>query len=1120
MRFDVLYGRTGSGKTYKCIEKIKKYIDMGERCIVIVPEQFCYRTEKMLVSSVGAISSETVEVLTFTRLAGRIFAQNSGAVKLPLSAAGKNMLVYRAVWSVKNELETYGLASQKNGFADKVMSIISEFKRYGVLPEQLLELSERADKPALSAKLADLALIYKKYDELFLDDYSDFEDNLYLAADLLEKSDYLKGVHIFIDEFTDFLPQHYKMIEALLNKACDITLCLCADKALGTRGVFSASAKTYFKLKSMCDGEHIPFYSEYMDTNFLHMQNDELLHLEKNYIKIDSEKYDEMPKNIAVFEMLNVYSEIENAAQNILSLVREEGARWREIAVCCGDAEAYFEPLKMIFSRYEIPCFLSEKIDLCAHPLVLTLLSAIDILAEGFSYESVFTYLKTGFANISLNECDLLENYVLATGIKKKAWLQDEVWSYKGGVFDEEQGGNEAIDEIRRRIISPLMCLRENIGSKHTCSHACEAIYNFMCELDIQAKTAALVEEFKSEGKLVEANLYTRIWNSILNVLDQVVLTTGDKKIGMEQLKNLLEAGFMKEQMGIIPQAADAVSVVDVSNARAQECKYLFALGTNTGTFVSNVSGEGMISDAEREAVESMGIQLAPTARSAVFDTDFLIYKALTRPSKKLFVSCALSKMDGTALAQSQICKKVCAVFPELSVVDDFTNKDEKNIFLGSCMSTFGELAMRMGKENEKDDALLLSLKKWYNSKQNYKEKLNILEKELLYSYDAKNLLPRQLDKLYPKGINTSVSRLERYSRCPFSYFIEYTLKAKERKILKIGAPDIGTIMHAVLEKFTNKIACDNIAWSQIDEHYAEAVISSILDEMGEQILGSSSLATKSTQYILKRLKNNLIRCAKLLVMHIASGRFEPVGSEITFGDNGKISAVVVDIASGKKLKIHGIIDRVDKCETDDGVYYRVIDYKSGSKSFSLESIYNKLDLQLVVYLEAAMQERKDAKPAGMLYFNIREPMIKTDFKMSADEADTALKNSMKLDGLILNDIEILRDMDRNFENGSEFLPIKMTSSGEIKINSSIATMSQFKLLSDYVKSSLKQIGDSIAGGKIDIMPYRNAASSTCLYCSYKSVCKFDVSRSKNGYRMCQKAPIANVWDMMREEVR
>ena len=287
-----------------------------------------------------------------------------------------------------------------------------------------------------------------------------------------------------------------------------------------------------------------------------------------------------------IFEMLNVYSEIENAAKNILSLVRDEGARWREIALCCGDAQTYFEPLKMIFSRYEIPCFLSEKIDLCAHPLILTLLSAIDILIDGFSYESVFTYLKTGFANIDMHECDLLENYVLATGVKKKAWLDEDAWKYKSGVFECEEDGSEAIDQIRRRVVLPLMNLRENIGSKHTCAHACEAIYNFVCELGMADKTASLVEKFKNEGKLVEANLYTRIWNSVLNVLDQVVLTTGEKKIGMEQFKNLLEAGFLKEQMGIIPQLSDAVSVVDVSNARAQECAYMFALGTNMASFV------------------------------------------------------------------------------------------------------------------------------------------------------------------------------------------------------------------------------------------------------------------------------------------------------------------------------------------------------------------------------------------------------------------------------------------------------------------------------------------------------------------------------------------------------
>lgn len=1117
MRLDILYGRAGSGKTHECIEKIKKLIAMGEKCVMIVPEQFCYRTEKLLISQIGAISAQTAEVLTFTRLAGRIFAQNSGAVKLPLSAAGKNMLIYRAILSSKSNLRAYSLAAEKSGFADKVMTMISEFKRYGILPEDVEKISNEITKPNLAAKLCDLALIYKKYEDLFLDSYSDFEDNLYIAAELLGQGDYLKNVHIFIDEFTDFLPQHYKMIESLCMRASDMTLCLCTDKTLSTSGTFAPATRTYHKIKAMCNDINVPFSANYIEQSAPHIQSKELVHLEKNYTKISPEIYDDKTKDILVFESLNVYSEIEAAAKRILVLVRDNGARWRDISVCCGDSEMYFEPIKTIFARYEIPCFLAEKSDISSHPLVLTILSALDVLISGFSYESVFTYLKTGFANITMDECDILENYVLATGATKRAWLDEKVWSYKNSMLDDESGENAGVDEIRRRVIAPIMKLRENIGSKHTAAHACEAIYNFVCELGMDKKTQKLIDEFKDSGELVRANMYTRIWNSIIGILDQIVLTTGDKKIGMEQLRNLLETGFLKEQMGIIPQLADAVSVVDVPNMRAQECEYLFALGTNTGAFALGTSMEGILTDAEREVLEQMGMTLAPTVRMSLFDADFLIYKALTRPAKKLFLSYPLSKMDGSALAESQLCRDIKNIFSSIHIEDDFNQTDDE-FFLGSPESTFGELIRRLGDNYNKEKGLVEQVYLWYKSNEKYGEKLDRLENALLYSSEAMTLLPRQTETIYKNGINSSVSRLERYSKCPFSYFIEYTLKAKERKILKIGAPDIGSIIHLVLERFTKIIAQDNVKWTEISEEYVEATVSSIMDDMSEKMLNSSALANRSTQYILQRIRRNLVRCVKLLIMHIASGRFEPAGSEVEFGDNGEISAVIVDLTSGKKLKIHGKIDRIDKCETSDGTYYRVVDYKSGSKTFSLGNIYNKLDLQLVVYLDAAMNNKKDAKPAGMLYFNVREPMIKASSLMSDEEAAKSLKDSMKLNGLLLNDVEIMRDMDRNFEQGSEFLPITMNNGGEMRITSTLATMSQFKLLSDYVKKALKQIGNKIINGNIDIMPYKNNDSSSCSYCAYKPVCKFDISKSKKGYRMCEKTTASTVWDMIRED--
>ena len=1118
MQIEVLYGRAGSGKTHTCIDTIKSLLRAQQRCVMLVPEQFSYRTEKLLVAEIGAASSETAEALTFSRLAGRIFAQKSGAAKRPVSPAGKNMIVYRALMSVKNKLTTYSLATEKLGFIDQIASLLSEFKRYGIPPEQIAALSEQAQTDALRSKLGDLALIYAAYEQLFLEDYCDYEDNLYVAAAQLAQSGCLADAHVFIDEFSDFLPQHYEMLRAMCGSAARVTVCLCTDEALDTQGVFAPAARTFYKLKQLANELGIGFSGTYLRGNYLHKEAPALAHLERQYPRYASAPYAEQTDSIRLFEALNTYSEIEQAAREIVSLCRDEGYRWRDIALCCGDAELYFEPVKMIFSRYDIPCFLSEKTAAAEHPLVLTILSALDILAGGFRYESMFAYLKTGFSNITAQEADLLENYVLATGVTRRAWLDEKPWRYKSDFSTQEAQANEQIDEIRRRVVAPLVRLREGIGSKRTVKEACAAVYTFVCDLGMGARVQNMVEAFRQEGDFVLANRYSRIWNSILNILDQMVLTAGERKIGMEQFKNLMETGLLKEQMGIIPQAADAVAVLDVSLARAGSCKCLFALGTNGGAFSGAAVQEGILTDREREAVAAMGTELAPTAREAAFDARFLIYKAITKPSERLYLSYPVAGMDGASLPESDLCKSIRAMFPHVMQADDLQGEDISDIRkIGVAEGAFGALALQMGDAAPgKPRGMWGGVYQWYQS--NEQRRTELLTRAVSYTNAAQQLPERQMARLYKDGIHTSVSRLERYSQCPFSYFIEYTLKAKERKILKIGAPDIGSIMHSVLEAFTKRITAEGIAWRDIDDAYCEASIAAIIDELCEQIFTGSPIMGKPTQYLLLRLKRSLVRCAKLLVMHIAAGRFEPAGSEVRFGDDGRLSAVVVDLSSGKKLKIQGVIDRVDACETEHGTYYRVIDYKSGAKTFSLAGIYHQLDLQLAVYLDAASQLKAGAKPAGMLYFRIQEPMVAAAAPLTEEEAAAAVQDSMRLDGLVLNDEAVVRDMDRDFADGSAFLPVKVNKDGTIRQSASVATMQQFGVLSKYVKQTLKQIGDNILRGRIDIAPYQNGELSPCMYCAYKSVCKFDPARAGNRYRVCEKVKASELWDKLNQE--
>ncbi len=1071
----IIYGRAHSGKTASMLEEIEFRCARSEKCIVIVPDQISFRTEQMLAEK--SFFGGFAQVLTFTKLAKQTAEQLPEGRKT-ISACGKTMLMYRAIAKVSSKLKMYRDAANKAGLAPKLLSLAEEFSHLGIDRAALAACIK--DERPLSVKLGDLTQIFGAYEQLLSADYADADQLLCLSAAAIENSDAYIDTHIYISGFSDFSLPHFSVVSALEKRAKSVTVLVCADENLDTQGFFAPGALTVRKFqKAFTDAEVVYLPKAY--------GKGALAHFERGYTKYASALYAHEQSELSVFEGRNPYAEIHFAANEILRLCREHGYRFRDFVVVAGDGDRYFDTVSYIFSRYGIPFFVSAKKSAASHPLALAICSALEIIERGFQHDAVFAYLKSGFSNLEAAEVDFLENYVLATGIGAKHWTKDEVWNYKTSYFDGKNTMDAArADALRRRVAEPLLALKAGIGISKTVKESAQAIYEFMCKVGMREKTDKQIASLREQKVFAAASIYRSTYNGIVHVLEQMASLCGEEKCGVARLRNMLSAGLLGQNQAIVPQRADEVSVTDVAQGRFSACKVMFALGTNTGAFCGFSGSEGILSDADRFGLRESGLEVLPTARHKAFDHRFTVYKTLTAATDKLYICYAASDMDGKPFSVSPVAMKAKKLFSDLPVItqDDFEG------VVRSPQEARATLAAEIGRVRDikRIGATGAAIYKVL------KEKEPAFAKLLSHCTDgvvqANKLDKKQVEILYPQDISMSITRLEQYSGCPFSYFMTYMLSAKERKISRIGAPDIGTMVHRALEYFVAAAHENGESIAAMAPARVHALIGEVSGRVTQEMFEGMAGVSKASEYFAKRLRVNLERCVQILVRHIALGKFEPVGSEVHFGDDGELKAVAVSLTSGKKVKIHGVIDRLDKYEGSDGTYYRVIDYKTGSKSFSLDNIANGLDYQLMVYMEAALEGKADKKPAAVMYFKIKEPMLSKNGMTDTNTIASEIRKSMRLDGRCIDTPEILEAMDCTGAVESEVFKLKYNKDGSISSRGvDVCSMQMFSCMAKRVRRSIREVGDALLRGEISILPVRTAQKDACRYCPHKPVC-------------------------------
>ena len=1120
MGLRLVYGKSGTGKSTFLFNEIKEKISGDKKIYIITQEQFSFTAERELINAVGTGAALNAEVLTFNRMAYRVMNEVGGATKTALSPCGKAMLIYNILLNEKSNLNFLGKSDEN---IELISTQITEFKKHGVSLENLDEMIESSKDKYLKSKMNDMKIVFSKFEETIQNKYIDENDVLTILANQLLETNIFENTLIYIDEFVGFTKQEYDIIKILLNMASQVTINVCTDSLEESNSpdtdIFYANKQTVQKIKDVAKEANVKMDKPVFMEKVWRFKNDELKHIEKNLYSIPYKKYEnENLKNIHLFLANNQYSEIENIAIKIVKLVKNEEYRYRDISIITKNLDIYSNLCKVIFNKYQIPVFIDEKKDLSQNIIVKYLLSILEIFAKNWSYESVFNYIKTGFLDIEPEEIYALENYCLKWGIKYSKWYKGE-WNF----HDEDDINRAQIErfrEIRKIIVNPLIKFKENLLGTNSAKEITKRLYEFLIENEIDRKLEEKREELLNLNKVEIATEYETSWKIIMQVLDEIVLVFGDEKITFERYMQILKTGLGNSNLGKIPGTQDQVILGDIDRSRSHKIRTVFIIGLNDGMFPSVNKNEGYFNDNDRAILKENGIELAKGTIERLYEDNFNIYKAFTAASESIYLSYSSSGADGKTLRASMLVSKIKKLFPTIKEDSDIIKKESEILIENN---TFEELLnqLRDYKDEDKDlDDKWITAYNYYMGNENWKYKLVNSLKAISYTNMPERINKENIEKLYGKTLKTSVSRLEQYKSCPFSYYLKYGLNISEKDSFKVDSLDTGSFMHDTIDTFFNIVRERNIKIKFLTEEETNDIIEEIINEkLG---LNKNFIFSSAPKYkvLAARLKRVVKKSMKYILESLKYSDFEVLGNEVEFKEGKEYSPIIIDLENGKKVEITGKIDRIDIAKTAEDKYIRIIDYKSSVKNIELNSVYAGLQLQLLTYLDAACKE-EDVLPAGVLYFNLIDPIIKSSKNMSEEDIENEIRKKFKMQGLILADINIVKMMDNKLEKGaSTIVPAYIGKDGDLsQTKTSGVSRKQFEYLQKYMNKIIKQISEEIMSGNIDIHPYYKKKKTPCDYCKYKAICGFDTANSNNQYNYINEAEKNAVLEMIKEQV-
>ncbi|MBQ9298016.1 MAG: helicase-exonuclease AddAB subunit AddB [Clostridia bacterium] len=1106
-------GTAGTGKTTYCFNEIKQKINGNSKIFIITPEQFSFTAEKKLLEMLASNSVINAEVLTFNRMAYRVMLEVGGASKTILSECGNAILLNDILDSNKPNLKFLG-KSEKN--IEIVSRMLTELKKHNVSIDDLKRIIDSTEDMYLKTKLNDIFVIYKEYEDKISKNFIDTNDVLKILSEELEESTMFDNSIIYIDEFAGFTTQEYEIIRKLIKKANQVNITVSADWLENNKtqetDIFYQNKLTVEKILKLIEDTDV---EEPVILKEKHrFKNKELKFLEENLYNNKKPNYNSEVKNISLSLALNPYSEIEYVAKEIIKLVRDNNYKFSDIAIIAKQIETYSGITKAIFSKYKIPVFIDEKKDLSQNGLVNYVLAIFDALSKNFSYESMFNYIKSGFLDINQQDIFLLENYCIKWEIKGNKWYKQD-WTY--GNLDSNE--LEKLNELRNKAITPLLDLKEKIGKEKTVESITTDLYDFLQTNEILEKLSQKINKLENINEIELANEYKTSIGVIIQVLDELVMIFKNKKVSFEKYKEYIKIGLQTKDLGAIPATQDQVIFGDIDRSRSHNVKAVFIIGLNDGIFPSISKDEGFLNDEDREKLKEDGIELAKTTKDRLYEEQYNIYKALTIAEEKLYLSYTSTDSEGKAVRPSILITKIKKMFEKIKEKSDVTQKEE---FIGLPEETFDELIENLYKlsNGEEVSPVWKDVYNWYLQNEEWEPKLRRAIKGINYSNLSEKIDENTINKLYGNKMQTSISKLEQYRTCPFSFHLTYGLKLKEQESFELRPIDTGSFMHEVIDDFFEKVKNNNVSICELENKNIEELVKQIIDEKLALARNAIFVGSAKFRILLKKLERVLIESIKYILYSLLDSKFEILGNEVEFKTGGEYSPIEITLENGKKVILTGKIDRVDIAKDENENYVRIIDYKSSSKNIELNEVMFGIQLQLITYLDEIVSKTK-LSPAGILYFNLIEPIANDVNKKDIESIEKSLKKKFKMKGLVLEDANVVKMMDTKLLQGySEKIPVFIDTEGNIsKGRSSTVKKEDFANLQKKVRNIIKQISNEIYSGDISIKPYYNKEKKTpCERCPYKTICNFNTKFKGNDYNYIKYIDKEEILEKIKEE--
>lgn len=1093
MGLQLVLGGSGSGKSeYLYSEAIERSMkNPDSNIIVVVPEQYTMETQKKLVLMHPRKGILNIDVVSFERLAYKVFEEIGGENRQVLDDTGKNLIIRRVLETRKKQMRYFGNIINKTGFVSELKSVISEMLQYDIGLDRLEEIrKESVENQQLNAKLDDISVVYAAFKDYMSEHYITSEEILDVLCSIVEQSALIKRSEIIFDGFTGFTPIQYKLLRILLSTCKDIKVSVTIDAREranvyeGMHNLFFMSKDMIQKLHKLCEETQVEIKDPVVlgadrgKVNPRFQEAEDLAFLEKNLFRYKNQRFLDVPENIRLYEASVPKEEIQYAIGEIIRLTRQEKYHYREIALVTGDIAAYGKLAANMMAQNDIPVFLDNKRSITDNPFVEMIRSALEIMEKGYSYDSMFRYLRTGMTGIAREDVDLLENYCLAVGIRgSKSWR--EPWTKKTRNRTNAMD-LEYLNQLRMQIIEPLIPLEAVLKFKESSVRDyVTALYYFLVSMRAPERIDVL-SELPETG-----NEYDQLYKKVMELFDKIVELLGDETVSVKEFNRIMDAGFEEIKVGLIPPTSDCVVIGDIERTRLDNIKIVFFVGVNDGIVPKKAENRSVLSETDRDFLEKMDVTLSPSTRQKAFIQKFYLYLIMTKASRKLYVSYARKSSDGKSLLPSYLIRSLRVLFPKIQT--DYSE------------TAISQLKYIRIPKNDID---------W--NQENY----------------IRTLSDNAALALYGDEINGSISAFEKYASCRFAYFLQYGLRLEEREEYSFAMNDFGTVMHAVLEDVSRKLEKEKRSFTLLtEEERHQLVLESVLEitkDYGNTILTETS----RNEFLVKRITDLAERTVWTIGKQLAAGEFAPDAFEMPF---------IIDeekVAHNKKLSFRGKIDRIDVCEDEDNVYVKVIDYKSGNSDFDLLKTYYGLKLQLIMYMRAAMhieQKRhpdKNIIPAGILYYNIDNPIIELteddvdeNGEINQDRVDEKILEALRMKGVVNDNQTILKKLD-DCTGKSLTIPIAYKTNGDLDARrSKVMNTEKFDLLEKYVSEKSISMTNGMFEGKLTVDPYEEGERSACDYCAYHAVCGFAPDLEGSVYRHFRKLKEEAIWKNIREGV-